>query len=203
MAKMFNKTDRELEAALQDRIRGKSAKIGVIGLGYVGLPLVIQFAKKGFPVTGFDIDPQKVKSLQSGKSYIKHIDDEKIQGLLDLGTFTSVTDFSQLAKVDCLLICVPTPLTRNREPDLSYLINTGKTISKYRRKGQLVVLESTTYPGTTDEDLRLILEESGLKAGKDFYLAYSPEREDPNNAFFSIETTPKVVGGYTGACLEV
>ena len=186
---------------LIERIKNKTAKIGVIGLGYVGLPLVLEFGKAGFQVTGFDIDPQKMKALREGKSYIRHIPSEEIKGLVEQGRFVPTSDFSGLKDVDCIIICVPTPLNRNREPDLSYVLNTTRTVAKYLRKGHLVVLESTTYPGTTDEDMRAILEETGLKAGRDFYLAFSPEREDPNNKDFTTATIPKVVGGYTKQCL--
>ncbi len=184
---------------LLKQIETKSAHIGVIGLGYVGLPLVLEFCKAGFPVTGFDVDPAKIKTLKKGKSYIKHIDSELVARCSSL--LSPTTDFSKLSGADCIIICVPTPLNKNREPDMTYVFNTTRTIAQYLRKGQLIVLESTTYPGTTDEDMRLILEETGLKAGEDFYLAYSPEREDPNNKDFSTSTIPKVVGGYTEKCL--
>lgn len=186
---------------LLNKIRCKQAKIGVIGLGYVGLPLLISFCKAGFPVTGFDVDQGKVDLLLQGRSYIKHIDLSPLSSAPV--SFTPTTDFSQLTDSDCILICVPTPLNKYREPDMSYVFNTTETIAQYLRKGHLVILESTTYPGTTDEDMRLILEKSGLKAGQDFYLAFSPEREDPNNKDFSISTIPKVVGGYSPQCLTV
>lgn len=185
---------------LIEKIRTKKAKIGIIGLGYVGLPLVIEFSKKNFNVTGFDIDEEKVNLLKKGKSYIKHIPSEIIK---ELKNFTPTSDFSHLKDMDCIILCVPTPLNEHREPDLSYVFNTARTVAKYLRKGQLIVLESTTYPGTTEEDLREILEESKLKAGEDFYLAYSPEREDPGNKDFTTSKIPRVVGGYTGKCLEV
>jgi len=182
------------------RIKNKDVNIGIIGLGYVGLPLVIEFCRAGFSVSGFDSDNEKIKKLKSGKSYIKHIDAEVIR---KCKSFTPTGDFDKLAEMDCIIICVPTPLNRNREPDLSYVLNTTRTIASTLRRGQLIVLESTTYPGTTDEEMREILEQTGLKAGKDFYLAYSPEREDPNNGKFSTRTIPKVVGGYTKDCLEI
>lgn len=188
---------------LIQKIKERNASVGIIGLGYVGLPLVIEFHKAGFPVTGFDIDKKKVEMLNSSKSYIKHILTENIKKLIADGRFNATTDFSQLKEVDCVIICVPTPLDEHREPDLSYVFNTTETIARYLRKGQLIVLESTTYPGTTDEDMREILEETGLKAGKDFYLAYSPEREDPANKDFKTSTIPKVVGGYTRDCLKI
>ncbi len=188
---------------LIQKIKERNASVGIIGLGYVGLPLVIEFHKAGFPVAGFDIDKKKVEMLNSGKSYIKHILTENIKKLITDGRFNATTDFSQLKDVDCVLICVPTPLDEHREPDLSYVFNTTEIVARYLRKGQLIVLESTTYPGTTDEDMRGILEETGLKAGKDFYLAYSPEREDPANKDFKTSTIPKVVGGYTRNCLRI
>ncbi|HEX9021459.1 MAG TPA: nucleotide sugar dehydrogenase [Nitrospirota bacterium] len=186
--------------SLIEKIKTKQAKVGVIGLGYVGLPLVIEFSKAGYPVAGFDIDPEKIKALKQGKSYIKHIDSARVAQLGQ--TFIPTTDFSKLADMDCIIICVPTPLNKYREPDMSYVFNTTKTVAEHLRKGQLISLESTTYPGTTDEDMREILEKTGLKAGRDFHLAFSPEREDPNNKDFSTSTIPKVVGGYTPACLD-
>ena len=186
---------------LIEKIRSKEAKIGVVGLGYVGLPLVIEFCKAGFYVTGFDIDTEKVKLLKDGKSYIKHIDASHI--MQNASLFNPTSDFSKLSDMDCIIICVPTPLNKNREPDMSYVFNTSKTIAQYLRKGQLIVLESTTYPGTSDEDMKKILEETGLRAGEDFYLAYSPEREDPGNKYFTTSKIPKVVGGYTQNCMEI
>lgn len=185
---------------LLKKIDSREAKIGVIGLGYVGLPLVIEFCKAGFQVTGFDVDPAKVAALRQGKSYLRHIDPARLAPYAT--RFTPTTEFSRLSEIDCVIICVPTPLNKNREPDMTYVFNTTRTIARHLRKGQLVVLESTTYPGTTDEDVRSILEETGLKAGEDFFLAFSPEREDPNNKDFSTSTIPKVVGGYTGKCLS-
>jgi UDP-N-acetyl-D-glucosamine dehydrogenase len=185
--------------SLISKINLKKAKIGIIGLGYVGLPLVIAFSKAGFHVTGFDVDNKKVELLKQGRSYIKHIDATLIR---ECKLFLSTSDFSILSKMDCIIICVPTPLNKNREPDMTYVFNTTETIAGYLRRGQLIVLESTTYPGTTD-DMKKILEGTGLKAGKDFYLAFSPEREDPANKDFSTGTMPKVVGGYTEKCLAI
>ena len=185
---------------LKEKIEKKQAKIGVIGLGYVGLPLIIEFVKAGFEVNGFDIDESKVNSLKAGKSYIKHISSDSVK--LILGRFEPTTDFSKLSDMDAIVICVPTPLNKNREPDMSYVFDTTRSIAKYLRRGQLISLESTTYPGTTDEDVRGILEETGLKAGTDFYLAFSPEREDPNNKDFHTSTIPKVVGGINPDSLE-
>jgi UDP-N-acetyl-D-glucosamine dehydrogenase len=183
------------------KIKEKKAKIGIIGLGYVGLPLAIEFCSSGFQVIGFDTDKKKVEMLKKGKSYIKHIGEERLKEVSK--SLDPTSDFSRLKEVDCIIICVPTPLGKHREPNMTYVFNTGNIIAKYLRKGQLVVLESTTYPGTTDEDLRMILERSGLKAGEDFFLAFSPEREDPGNKQFSTSKIPKIVGGYTKRCLEV
>lgn len=186
--------------SLIDRINTKEANIGIIGLGYVGLPLVLEFCRAGFAVTGFDLDRKKVELLEQGKSYIKHIDSSRIQA--QASRFTPTTDFTRLSEMDCIIICVPTPLNKNREPDMSYVFGTAETLAKYLKAGRLVVLESTTYPGTTDEDMREILEKTGLSAGRDFHLAFSPEREDPNRQDFTTATIPKVVGGFTKSCLE-
>jgi UDP-N-acetyl-D-glucosamine dehydrogenase len=178
-------------------------KIAIVGLGYVGLPLSVQFARSGVNVLGLDIDAVKVDALNRGRSYIKHIFPEMVSEIVKAGTFSASTDFSRIKEVEAVIICVPTPLNKNREPDLSYILDTGRAVARYLQKGTLVVLESTTYPGTTDEDLREVLEVgSGLEAGKDFYLAFSPEREDPGNPNSKVATIPKVVGGYTRACLE-
>ena len=183
------------------KIQGRTARIGIIGLGYVGLPLVFEFCRAGFQVTGFDIDPVKVEKLSRNESYIKHLPSSLIAEAAP--RFIASNDFRQLASMDCIIICVPTPLNKYREPDLSYVMNTTKAIADNLRKGQLIILESTTYPGTTDQDMRAILEQTGYRAGEDFYLAYSPEREDPNNPEFSTRTIPKVVGGFTPLCLAV
>jgi UDP-N-acetyl-D-glucosamine dehydrogenase len=188
--------------ALLDRIRSKDAKVGVVGLGYVGLPLSLAFARSGFEVLGFDIDPAKIQKIAAGESYIRHIDASAIREATSRGRFAATTDFSRARGEDCLIICVPTPLTAAREPDLSFITGTGESLAPHLRAGQLVVLESTTYPGTTEECLKPILEKSGLRAGSDFHLAFSPEREDPGNAKFHTAQIPKVVGGMTPACLE-
>ena len=188
---------------LLEKIRQREARVGVVGLGYVGLPLGIAFAEAGFPVTGLDIDARKVAGVQKGESYIKHIPSEPIQRLRASGKLDASTDFGRVASLDCLIICVPTPLTASREPDMSFIIKTGESLAPHVRKDQLFVLESTTYPGTTDEVLRPLLERGGLKAGVDFHLAFSPEREDPGNARFNTKTIPKIVGGHTPRCLEV
>lgn len=178
-------------------------KIAVIGLGYVGLPLSLQFVRSDVAVLGLDVDAAKIEALNQGRSYIKHIPAQVVAEAVQAGKFSASTDFRRVSEVDAVLICVPTPLNKNREPDISYIVETGKSIAPHLRKGMLVVLESTTYPGTTDEDLRQVLEAgSGLKAGTDFHLAFSPEREDPGNPDSKVAIIPKVVGGYTPACLE-
>ncbi len=180
---------------LEGRLRARTATIGIIGLGYVGLPLARTFASQGLRVLGFDIDADKVEALNSGQSYIRHIPAAAIAGMVDAGAFRASTDYSAIRSCDAVLICVPTPLTRHREPDLSYIVSTAEAIQSHLTAGQLIVLESTTYPGTTDEVLRPILELSGMKAGADFFLAFSPEREDPGNQSYETATIPKVVGG--------
>jgi UDP-N-acetyl-D-glucosamine dehydrogenase len=178
-------------------------KIAVVGLGYVGLPLSLQFARSCVSVLGLDVDAKKVQLLNSGQSYIKHIEPSAIAELVKSGKFSASTEFCRIKEVEAVIICVPTPLTKNREPDISFVIKTGEMIAPHLAKGTLVVLESTTYPGTTDEDLRLVLEKgSGMKAGMDFHLAFSPEREDPANEQSNVKVIPKVVGGYTPACLQ-
>jgi UDP-N-acetyl-D-glucosamine dehydrogenase len=180
---------------LLDKIQKKEAKIGVVGLGYVGLPLVIEFCKSGFSVIGLDIDVKKVEMLSLGKSFIRHIPDEKIQALNEIGEFQASNNFALTKNLDCVLICVPTPLNKNREPDMSYIVSTAKQISPHMKKGQIIILESTTYPGTTQEVLLPELESgSGLKGNVDFFVAYSPEREDPNNKDFTTSSIPKVMG---------
>jgi UDP-N-acetyl-D-glucosamine dehydrogenase len=187
-------------AGLERKIRSKQARIGVIGLGYVGLPLVKLFLSKGFRVTGFDIDPKKVSSLNKGRSYIRHVSARELREFLEKKTFRASGDFAGLRNVDAIIICVPTPLDAHKNPDLSYVLETTRVIARYLRKGQLVVLESTTYPGTTDEEMLPILADSGLRPGRDFFLAFSPEREDPGNKSYSTETIPKVIGGLTPNC---
>ncbi|HZV33490.1 MAG TPA: nucleotide sugar dehydrogenase [Verrucomicrobiae bacterium] len=178
-------------------------KISIVGLGYVGLPLSLQFAHSGVNVLGLDIDPAKVDAIMAGRSYIKHIPSEVIAEVVKTGSFAASANFSRVKEVEAVIICVPTPLNKNREPDISFILETGKSIAPHLNKGTLVVLESTTYPGTTDEDLREVLEAgSGLKAGVDFHLAFSPEREDPGNSQSKVQLIPKVIGGYTPACLE-
>jgi UDP-N-acetyl-D-glucosamine dehydrogenase len=180
---------------LLTRIADRSARIGVIGQGYVGLPLALVFQEAGFPVTGFDVDPRKIDALGRGESYIRHIGADRVAAAVRSGRFHATTDFDGLPACDAILICVPTPLGRHREPDLSFIHGTSHEIARRLRPGQLVVLESTTYPGTTDEEVLPILETSGLSCPADFLLAFSPEREDPGNPTFHTKSIPKVVGG--------
>ncbi len=181
-----------------DKINSKSSLIAVVGLGYVGLPLIMGFNKVGFSTLGVDIDEKKTAALLQGKSYIAHFPDEMIAGMSNSGRFDATTDFSKLARADVILLCVPTPLSKHHEPDLSYVTDTTKAIAQYVRKGQLIILESTTYPGTTTEILQPLLEQgSGLKANEDFVVAYSPEREDPGNPNYETATIPKVIGAST------
>jgi len=186
---------------LIQRLKNKKSVIGILGLGYVGLPLAIRYAEEGFRVLGFDVDQSKVDSLKNSKSYIEHISDESIVKMNKAG-FDATLDFSRTAEADALIICVPTPLNKYREPDLSYVINTVDSFVPYLRKGQVVSLESTTYPGTTREELLPRMEKSGLAVGRDLFLVFSPEREDPGRLDFNTKTTPKVCGGITPSCQE-
>ena len=183
-----------MKNALAEKIASKKAVVGIMGLGYVGLPLVREYCRGGLKVVGFDVDPNKVKMLSAGKSYIQHIPSSLIKELIDSKQFRATTNMKELRKVDAIIICVPTPLTKMRDPDMKYIVSTAEAISPNLQKGQLVILESTTYPGTTREVVKPILEKSGLKATKDFYLAFSPEREDPGRKDYSTATIPKVVG---------
>jgi UDP-N-acetyl-D-glucosamine dehydrogenase len=177
--------------------------IAIVGMGYVGLPLALQFARSKVKVLGLDIDPVKVKAINEGRSYIKHVENAQIQTEVSAGRFSASADLSRVGEVEAVIICVPTPLNKNREPDISFIINTGTAIAPHIGRGSVVILESTTYPGTTDEDLRQVLESgSGMKAGTDFHLAFSPEREDPGNPDSKVALIPKVIGGYTRPCLE-
>ncbi|HYR89165.1 MAG TPA: nucleotide sugar dehydrogenase [Terriglobia bacterium] len=188
---------------LIERIQKRKARIGVVGLGYVGLPLVLRFGEEHFSILGFDVDPVKVSKLNAGESYIRHIPAARLQGLIKEKQFEATTDFNRLAEADCIIICVPTPLTAKKDPDLQYIEKTADAVLKTLRKGQLISLESTTYPGTTEELLLERFRGTGLVAGKDYFLVFSPEREDPGNPKFSTRTIPKVVGGITADCLEV
>lgn len=180
---------------LLGRIRERKARVGIVGLGYVGLPLGLTFCEKGFDVVGFDVDPKKIDVLSSGGTYIVHLGEERVRAALATGRFAPTTDFARLGECDAILIAVPTPLTSQREPDMRFVIQTAEAVRDRLKPSQLIVLESTTYPGTTDELVREILEQTGLKAGADFFLAFSPEREDPGNARYNTRTIPKVVGG--------
>lgn len=185
---------------LLKKLADREATIGIVGLGYVGLPLMLRFVEVGYKVIGFDIDAEKVFALNKGSSYIKHIESSRIEAARQSG-FEATTDFSRAASADALIICVPTPLNRYREPDLSFVTDTVDMLVPYLRDGQIVSLESTTYPGTTDEELKPRIESRGLAVGNDVYLVFSPEREDPGNPNFSTSTIPKVCGGYTERCL--
>jgi len=184
------------------KIDAKKANIGIIGMGYVGIPLGLEFSKKGFSVTGFDKDKDRVNEINSGKQVMKHISKKQMKNFVD-SKGSATTEFSVASDMDCLIICVPTPLDEHEQPDMSYVEGASNAIGNHLKKGQLVVLESTTYPGTTREVVKPILEKSKLKAGKDFFLAYSPEREDPGNKEFSVSKIPKVMGGFTSHCLKV
>ena len=195
-------TSRINKDALMARFKDRSAVIGVIGLGYVGLPLVLRFIEEGFRVIGFDVDEKKVRCLRAGGSYIKHIETTRIRQALRKG-FEPTTDFKQSRRADALIICVPTPLDDHREPDMRFVIGTIDALAPHLRRGQIVSLESTTYPGTTDEELAPRIAARGLTLGRDVFLVFSPEREDPGNENFCTRAIPKVCGGFTPACLEV
>lgn len=198
----MNGLPRDLQVVL-DRFEGRCAQIGVIGLGYVGIPLAVTAARAGFSVLGFDINESRVSLLNTGGVVLSHIPASVIREVLDTGRFEATADFTRLGEPDALLICVPTPLSKHREPDLSFVVSTVQSVASRLRAGQLVVLESTTYPGTTDEVVRPILEATGLRSGADFFLAYSPEREDPGNKDFGTSSTPKVLGADGDAALAV
>lgn len=188
---------------LKEKICSKSAVVGVVGLGYVGLPLAVEKAKVGFAIIGFDRNIQRIAQVNQGDNYIKDVNDEELRQLSSSKKIEATDDFSKLTEADVIVICVPTPLTITRDPDISYIINVTNEISKYMRPGQLITLESTTYPGTTSEVILPRLEKSGLKAGEDFFLAFSPERVDPGNQRYTTKNTSKVVGGITSNCLDV
>ncbi len=191
-----------MKQQLINKLTDKTAIIGIVGLGYVGIPLALRYAEAGYKVVGFDIDPEKVEKISSGKTYIKHIPDEDIQAAVDRG-FEATIDFTRATDADTLILCVPTPLDLHREPDLSYVLDTMDNLLPYLRAGHVVSLESTTYPGTTDEELKPRIESTGLNVGDDVFLVYSPEREDPGNPNFNTQTIPKVCGGDTEACQDV
>jgi UDP-N-acetyl-D-glucosamine dehydrogenase len=188
---------------LEEKLQGKTAKIGVIGLGYVGLPLAVEFADKGFWVLGIDTDPRKVDSLNKGENYIDDVEDAKLGKVVKAGKLAATTSYKRIFELDVIYICVPTPFTKNKEPDITYVEDASKGVASGLRKGQLVILKSTTFPGTTEDVVQPILEKTGLKVGKDFYLAFSPERIDPGNKVFTTATTPVVVGGVTSQCTKL
>ncbi|KRQ87428.1 UDP-N-acetyl-D-glucosamine 6-dehydrogenase [Caloramator mitchellensis] len=188
---------------LLEKIQNKTAVIGVVGLGYVGLPLAVEKAKAGYKVIGFDIQQKRCDMVNQGHNYIGDVVDEELADLVKRGMIFATTDYSKIAEVDAVAIAVPTPLDKYKQPDITYVVNSTESIAKYLHKGMLVVLESTTYPGTTEEVVKPILEKTGLKCGEDFYLAFSPERVDPGNKFFKTKNTPKVVGGVTKDCTEI
>lgn len=195
--------DDVLAKALLDKVKMHQAQVGVIGLGYVGLPLAVEKAKVGFPVLGFDVNPERVAQVNAGDNYIGDVNDQELKDLVKRGIILATADFSRLAECDIIIICVPTPLTITRDPDISYIKSSAEQIARYLRPGQLITLESTTYPGTTHEVILPLLEKGGLKVGKDFFLAFSPERVDPGNKRFTTKNTSKVVGGVTPVCLEI
>lgn len=188
---------------LAQRIQSRTARVGIVGLGYVGLPLAVEYAKAGFPVTGIDLSTSKVDRVNAGNSYIADIHAAEFKPLVDSGKLRATTDFSVIADLDTVNICVPTPLRKTKDPDMSYIVAATQEIARYFHKGMLIILESTTYPGTTDELVLPMLEKSGLKVGEDFFLCFSPERVDPGNAKFQTKNIPKVVGGTTAACTEI
>lgn len=188
---------------LRDLISGRKAKIGIVGMGYVGLPLAMEFARGGFAVTGFEVDAAKVRALKGGRSYIPDVPAAEVSAQVKKGLLKATLDFAGLRKQDAVIICVPTPLRKSKDPDVSYIVASVQEARKYLKRGQLIILESTTYPGTTKELVKPLLEAGGLKAGRDFYLAFSPERVDPGNKKYGVKNTPKVVGGLTPACTEL
>ena len=188
---------------IKEKLQNKTATLGVVGLGYVGLPLAVEKAKAGYRTIGFDVQEEKVDMVNDGKNYIGDVVNADLEEIVKSGMLSATTDYSQVASADCVCICVPTPLDDHQQPDTSYVEASAKSIVPYMHKDMLIVLESTTYPGTTEELLKPILEKSGLKCGEDFYLAFSPERVDPGNLQYNTKNTPKVVGGVTEECTEV
>ncbi len=188
---------------LAQKIKARKAQVGIVGLGYVGLPLAVEYAKAGFSVTGIDLSVSKVDRVNAGESYIADIRSEELKALVDAGKLRATTDFSVIAELDTVNICVPTPLRKTKDPDMSYIVAATQEIAQYFHKGMLIILESTTYPGTTDELVLPMLEKSGLKVGEDFFLCFSPERVDPGNAKYQTKNIPKVVGGTTAACTDI
>ena len=192
-----------LDGSLREKIRSRTARTGVVGLGYVGLPLAVELAKAGFDTTGIDLDAQKVQAVNEGRSYIPDVATSDVMMLQRAGTLRATTDFSVVKELDTVTICVPTPLRKTKDPDMSYIVSAVEAIAKHLHAGMLIILESTTYPGTTDEVVQPLLEMTGLKAGVDFFIAFSPERVDPGNATFQTHNVPKVVGGLTPACSQL
>src|SRR5829696_3814183 len=192
-----------IKEELKQKIESGESVIGVIGLGYVGLPLIVEFGLKGYRGVGFEVDKKKAADVNAGRSYIVDVPDENLKKCVDGGNLTATTDFSQLKDCDVIIICVPTPLRKTKDPDMSYIIAAGEEIQKYQRPGQMMILESTTYPGTTDEVLQPMFEAKGLKLDQDFLLAFSPERVDPGNPQYQTHNIPKVVGGVSGDSTEV
>jgi UDP-N-acetyl-D-glucosamine dehydrogenase len=192
-----------LYKTLEKKIKERMAVVGIIGMGYVGLPLAVELGREGFSVIGIDINPNKISLINSGKSDIDDISDKDLNPLVKAGKIKATTDFSALKKTDCVPICVPTPLSKTKDPDVSYILAAVKEVQKYLHPGQLIILESTTYPGTTEELILPMLEETGLKVGQDFFLAFSPERVDPGNPKYGTKNTPRVVGGTTPRCTEI
>jgi UDP-N-acetyl-D-glucosamine dehydrogenase len=189
--------------SLANKISDRSAKVGIVGLGYVGLPLAVEYAKAGFNVTGIDLNTAKTEGVNTGKSYIGDIHDEELAPLVTAGKLRATTDFSVIRDLDTVNICVPTPLRKTKDPDMSYIVAATQEIAKYFHPGMLIILESTTYPGTTDELVLPMLEKTGLKVGTDFFLCFSPERVDPGNPKFHTRNIPKVVGGTTAQCTDI
>ncbi len=192
-----------IQAGLLDKIRTDAARVGTVGLGYVGLPLSVEFAAAGLAVTGFDLSAEKVQAIGQGDSYVQDVPSDRLRGLVRAGRLEATTDVRGLAACDAIIICVPTPLSKTKDPDLSMVVEAARAIAAHLRPGQLVVLESTTYPGTTEELILPLLEEGGLRVGESFFLAFSPERVDPGNPQFNTRNTPKIIGGVTPACTEV
>jgi len=190
-------------AMLEEKIRSHSARVGIVGLGYVGLPLAVEFAKAGFPVTGIDVQEHKVSGISAGSSHVQDVPEATLRSLVESGKLRATTDFSAIADLDTINICVPTPLRKTKDPDMSYIVSACEQVARYIHPGMLIILESTTYPGTTDELVRPTLEESGLKVGTDFFLCFSPERVDPGNPRFQTANIPKVVGGTTPECTKM
>jgi UDP-N-acetyl-D-glucosamine dehydrogenase len=188
---------------LKRLISDHGVRVGVIGLGYVGLPLIVEFCLKGFNAIGFEVDKYKTAEINAGRSYIVDVTDENVKRCIDEGRLKATTDFSELSKCDVIIICVPTPLRKTKDPDMSYILTAGEEIQKYMRSGQLIILESTTYPGTTDEVLQPMFEEKGFELDKDFLLAFSPERVDPGNPKYQTHNIPKVVGGVSEDSTEI